>query len=312
MNRNGLIQHIELWKSKLGSYAQVAKKCNINGAALSTILAGKYGANESSMLQKIAKSLDYKESDWKIVTTLSDYKKIESLLKDAKNESMWFALSNKAGSGKTGPLEDLFNKDTTGTIVFIQAEVWSARQFLLKLVSKTIGDQVLEGSKYKSIANLTDLVVNYFNDMSLTSPVFMIDEFDKLKPAAKCALIPIFNRTEERLGAILSGTENFEKEMKAGVRLHKKGYDELDSRVGRTYIHLRGASKTEIYDICAANGISDEKKKELIWNELPKEMKPVKVKTAKGEEDRVLPFVEDKRLVKRLVKRELLMKRAAA
>ena len=99
MNRNGLIQHIDLWKSKLGSHAAVARKCDINAAALSTILAGKYGANEAQMLQKIAKKLDYRESTWKVVRTLANYKRVEALLSDAKNESMWFAISNKAGSG---------------------------------------------------------------------------------------------------------------------------------------------------------------------------------------------------------------------
>jgi DNA transposition AAA+ family ATPase len=310
MNRNGLIQHIDLWKSKLGSVAAVARKCNINNGALSAILNNKYGADEAQMLQKIAKALDYKESSWTIVRTINNYKKVEALMKDAKNESMWFPISNKAGSGKSGALEDLFNRDTTGTVVFIQSEEWSARQFLIKLIEKTLGETAMQGS-YKTIAQLTDLIVNYFNCMSLENPVLLIDDADKLRAAALRTLIPIYNRTENRLGVLISGTENFEKEMKAGVRLHKKGYDELDSRFGRKYIHLRGASEKEVYEVCAANGVTDPHRQEIIWGELPKENKPTSVKAGAGSKEVMIPYAEDFRILKRLIKRETLKRKAA-
>ncbi len=309
MNRNGLISHIDLWKAKLGSNAAVARKCNINVGTLSTILNGKYGANEAQMLQKIAKALDYRENAWKIVRTINNYKKIEALLQDAKNESMWFAISNKAGSGKTGAMEDLFNRDTTGTVVFIQAEEWSGRQFLIKLISKTLGEQTLEGG-YKTIAQLTDIVVNYFNEMSLEQPVLLIDEADKLRPGALRTLIPIYNRTEHRLGLILSGTENLEKEIKIGVRLHKKGFDELESRFGRTYIHLRGATEKEVYEVCAANGVTMPEKQSRVWGELKKENKPTTVKTANGTKEVMMPYAEDFRMLMRLIKRETLKSKA--
>lgn len=311
MNRNALIQHIELHKAKLGSYAAVARRCNINPAALSTIMAGKYGANEAAMLQKIAKALDFRENRWKIVRTLSNYRNVELLLSDAKNESMWFAISNPAGSGKTAAMEDLYNRDTTGSVVFIQAEEWSGRQFLLKLILKTMGEGALQGG-YRTIAQLTDQVVNYFNDMSLDRPVLIIDEADKLRPAALRTLIPLYNRTEGRLGVILSGTENLEKEIKAGVRLHKKGYDELESRFGRGYIHLKGATEKEVYEVCSANGLTDQELQAQVWNNLKKESRPVRVKTASGEKTIMVLFADDFRQLARLIKRELLINSSAA
>ena len=303
MNRNAILQHIELWKSKLGGYSAVARKCGINPGALSTILRGKYGADESKMLQKIAQKLEYRENTWNIARSINNYRVIEQVFNDAKSESMWFAISNKAGSGKTMTLEDLYNSDVTGSVVFIQAEEWSGKQFLHKLIEKTIGDT---GTAYKSIAQLTDLVVNYFNDMSLQRPVLIIDEADKLKPGALRALIPIYNRTEHRLGVILSGTENLEKEIKSGVRLRKKGYDELESRFGRSYINLRGATKEELYRICQANGITEGESMLQVWNEMVKVTKLVTVKTANGYKDAPIEFVEDFRRLMRLIKRELL------
>ncbi|MCZ2140109.1 MAG: ATP-binding protein [Bacteroidia bacterium] len=311
MNRNNLLKHIELWKSKLGSYSAVAKKCDINGGALSTILEGKYGANEEHMLQRIAKALDYRETNWKLVKTISNYRIIHNVFSDAKNEAMWFPISNKAGSGKTGTLEDIFNNDTSGTVVFIQSEEWSGRTFLMKLIEKTVGEKVLKTGGYKSVSALVDIVVNYFNDMSLERPVLLIDEADKLKPAALRTLIPLYNRTEGRLGLIISGTENFEKEMKAGVRLAKKGYDELDSRFGRNYIHLPGANQKEVYAICEANGIKNNETQMRIWGELEKVSKPATVKTASGVKTQMVDYAEDFRRINRLIKRELLISKQA-
>lgn len=319
MNRTALINHIELWKAKLGSYSQVAQKCQINVGSLSTIVAGKYGANEDLMLQKIAKALDFRERTWNIVRTVGNYKTVSSVVNDSKNESMWFAISNKAGSGKTEALQDIFNNDRSGSIVYIAAEEWSGRTFLLKLIEKTLGPNTkgvaynTTGKDYKSLAQLMDIVANYFNEMSLERPVLLIDEADKLKPAALRTLIPLFNRTEDRLGVILSGTENLQKEIEKGVRLSKKGFDELESRFGRTYIHLKGMTEKDVQAICTANGITAPEIHSLIWGELPKENKLTTVKTNSGSsKDVMLPYVEDLRRLKRIIKRELLKTKQAA
>jgi type II secretory pathway predicted ATPase ExeA len=221
---------------------------------------------------------------------------------------MWFPISNKAGSGKTETMQDIFNRDKTGTIVLIQAEEWTARQFLLKIIEKTTG--AVKG--YHSISQLTDLVVSYFNGLSLQHPVLMIDEADKLKPSALRVLIPIYNRTEHRLGAMIAGTENLEKELKKGVELKRKGYDELDSRLGRSFIHLKGASEADVNAICAANGIISPEKQAYIWGQLEKVKKQVKVRTKQGERDTMVEFVEDFRRLMRLIKTEHITERLLA
>ncbi len=319
MNRIALINHVELWKTKLGSYSKVAQKCGINVGSLSTVLAGKYGANESLMLQKIATGLDFKERNWNIVRSISNYKTIAALVSDAKEESMWFALSNPAGSGKSETMQDIFNEDKSGSIIYMAAEEWSGRTFLLKLIEKLFGpkDSGLAynttGRGYKSLADLMDMVADYFNDKSFEKPVLLIDEADKLKPAALRTLIPLFNRTEDRLGVVLSGTENLKREIEKGVRLAKKGYDELESRFGRTYINLKGLSEADVNAVCAANGITTSETMSSIWHELPKVDKFTTVRSGTTTKQVMLPYVEDFRRLKRVIKRELLLtKRRAA
>ncbi len=308
MNRNKLIQHINLWKKKLGSYAKVAKKCNISEGALSTILNGKYGADEKTMLGKIATALNYKDIDWTIVRELRNYKTIAQAVEDAQSDKLWLGVSSKAGGGKTGTLEDIFNRDMTGSIVFIQAEEWSARQFLTQIIVKTLGLTALKG-KYKKNDELLGIICDYFNEQAFNNPVLLIDEADKLKPAALRKLIPLFNKTEDRLGVVISGTENLKKEIKQGVRLAKKGYDEIDSRFGRDYISMKGATEKEVYAICSANGINDELTQMSIWAELEKVNKPTIVKTQRGTKEILIEYAEDFRRIKRIIKRELLKAR---
>lgn len=309
MNRNALIKHVELWKNKLGSLSAVAKVCDISDATLSTILAGKYGANEAKMLTRIASALNYRESSWQIVRSIGNYKRIYKAYMDAKEEKMWFIISNKAGSGKTETLEDIFNRDETGSIVLIQAEEWTGRQFLMKLIEKTMGAGVLKG-KYKTITEMVELIANHFLEMMDDSPVLFIDEADKLRPAAFRQLIPLFNRTKNRLGLIMAGTENLEKEIKAGVRLAKKGFDEIESRCGRTYIHLNGLTKGELKEICNENGIESGIVQERIWNEIEKVKKPTPVRAVNGSEKEILiEYTEDFRRLERLIKREKLIQK---
>lgn len=114
MNRNGLMKHVGDWITRLGSQNKVAEKCSISSTALSQWMNGKYGADTTELDKKIASALGYQEDGWKVVTTIKNYQKIEFVFRSCKQQSMWMAISNKAGSGKTQTLEHLFNSDLTG------------------------------------------------------------------------------------------------------------------------------------------------------------------------------------------------------
>lgn len=314
MNKSNAIEFIKGWISKLdnrdgkGGAAIVARRCGVSDSTLSRIISGNYGADEDKVLSRILNRLHYKSDGWMIAENIYNYRQIATTFMDARNESMWFGISNKAGSGKTCTLQDLYQRDTTGAITYLQAEEWSARQFVLELASQTIGEP--KGA-YKSIPVLIAKIAEYYNCLSFQKPVLLIDEGDKLKPAALRVLISLFNKTEDRLGLIISGTENLEKEIKRGVKYSKKGYDEIDSRLGRVFIHLRGAARTEVFEICAVNGITDENIQVSIWDELEKTTKETLVRAKNGNtRTAMVEYVEDFRRIKRVVKRQLLSQRA--
>lgn len=295
MDKNKLKQYVETCIQRSGSAAEIARKCGISPTALSQFRSGKYGAKEDSLAQTIANGLRYRANDWVVVESVTSYKQIATTFFSAKEESLWMAISNKAGSGKTETLEDLYLRSSDDSVAYIQCREWSARQFLLELVEITLGKS--KNKSYQTVDTLLNTLIDYFNAKSMQKPILVIDEADKLKPAALRTLIPLYNATEYRLGALLAGTENLEKEIKKGVRSEKKGYDEIDSRLGRVFIHLLGATQKQVKAICAANGVTDSTYQEQIWAEVDKEEK----QPDKYRDKRVL-FTEDFRRLMRLIK----------
>ena len=173
MNRNGLLKHVGDWITRLGSQSKVAEKCGISGTALSQWMNGKYGANSAELEKRIASTLGYQEDGWQVVTTIQNYRKIEFVYRSCKQQALWMAISNKAGSGKTQTLEHLFNQDLTGSVVFIQAEEWNSRQFLVELAERTCG---VPKRGYTDIPTLLKMIAEYFNCMAGDHPVLIIDE----------------------------------------------------------------------------------------------------------------------------------------
>ena len=168
MNRNGLLKHVGDWITRLGSQSKVAEKCGISGTALSQWMNGKYGANSAELEKRIASTLGYQEDGWQVVTTIQNYRKIEFVYRSCKQQALWMAISNKAGSGKTQTLEHLFNQDLTGSVVFIQAEEWNSRQFLVELAERTCG---VPKRGYTDIPTLLKMIAEYFNGMAGDHPV---------------------------------------------------------------------------------------------------------------------------------------------
>ena len=296
------MQHVQDWITRLGSQSKVADKIGVSVASLSLWLNGKYGADTSKMDAKIAAALGYQEDGWQVVTSIANYRKIEFVVRSCKQESMWMAISNKAGSGKTQTLEHLFNRDLSGSVIFIQAEEWNARQFLLELAERTCG---VPKRSYTDIPTLLKLITEYLNRLAADQPLLIIDEADKLRPAALRKLIPIYNRTEHRLGCVLAGTENLHKEIARGVRNNLKGYDEIDSRLGRTFIDLPGATEQEVRDICLANRLDNEAAGR-VWNEVEKVKKITRVKSRNdgAVREKSVFICEDLRRLMRLIKKE--------
>lgn len=281
-------QQKELYRSNKG----VATKCSVSEATISQIINNKWDDISDKMWLKIGAALGWKKSAWQVINT-HNTKMVCQVFDDAKEEGMWMAISNPAGSSKTASC-NIYMARNQEAVFQLKCWEWGKKEFA-KNLSRQLG---LRLSSSHAIANdILRNIVAYFKQRVNQKPLLIIDEADKLKPEALRLLIPLYNELEGQVGVVILGTENLRKEIKRGVNLRVKGYDEIDSRFGRSYISLIGATKKDVIDICKANGVTDQKKAMSIF----KECSPVQ--TVVG--GKTYMVVQDMRRIKRAVQREL-------
>lgn len=297
-----ILQLVEDEKERLGSFRAVAKKCGVSETAISLLRKGTYGADGDDVYYTIGRILGYEfdSSNWVIADTITNYTIVTDVLADAKSESMFMGIAHKAGSGKTASSDTYFNLNRRKAVFKVNAKEWNAHMYLLE-VAKEIGAEIPRGS-YVKVNALIEAIGDTFNRMASQKPLLIIDQANSLKPSALRTHIHLFNHCEDKLGLVIIGTDNLEHEIKKGVRLNKTGYDEFDSRFGRTYIHLVGATLADTRKICEVNGITDRDLQKKIFDKC----EPTKQTVEAGDESRTIYVVEDIRRIKRLVKSERL------
>lgn len=298
VQKNDILQLIETEKQRLGSYAAVAKKCGISETSLSQLRSGKYAAQGDDIYDTIALALGYEfdDSNWVICEDTTNFRLVTEVLRDAKEESMFMGISHKAGAGKTSASDVFLAQNKMRGTFKISCKEWNGTKFL-RNIAREIGADVSDG--YVTTGEIIESISEAFKKKAHTKPVLIVDQANSLKPAALRTLIHLYNECEDILGLVVLGTENLEVEIKRGVRYNKPGYDELDSRFGRKYIHLIGSTLLDARKICEVNGVKDKELQKRIFEQC----EPTRVTLSDGKS---IEVVEDMRRLKRIVKRERL------
>lgn len=271
MDIQGLKQYVETIVARGTTPAEVSRKCGLSETTISQFRSGKYGAKEDSIAVKIATALNYYDNAWNVVETVSSYQQVKTAFNAAKRNSKWFCISSRSGSGKTQSLIDLYNTSADKSVIYLKCRKWTGRKFLTKLAT-CLGVAV---TRYMDNDDLLDAIITNINQMASLHPLLILDDAGKLTHSALCTLIPLYDDTLHRMGALVAGTETLGSNIKRYVG-RIEGYDELDGRFKRNYITLLGASKKDVHAICAANGVVDKEKQAYIWGKLDKrEKEPV-------------------------------------
>lgn len=298
LQKNEIIQLIENEKERLGSFAKVATKCDVSTATISQMINHNHELIKPEMWLKVGSALGYSSNEWQIAETLG-YKKVSNICNDAKNEALFMILSDNAGIGKSASLENYCKSHSDDNVFYMECREWAKREFLTELCQK-LGINI--GKNYLHIDKLGEKVSEFFRQKSNKKPLLIIDEADKLKDSGLRWFIHLYNQNEDKMGCIISGTDHLEKRIKDGVRLKRLGFDEIESRFGRSYIHLIGATQNDTRLICAANGIQDKAKQTQIFTECNPISKTLRV----GNDSQNIKVIEDLRRLKRVIKRERL------
>ncbi|SNA83200.1 conserved hypothetical protein [Flavobacterium psychrophilum] len=273
---------------------KVSIKCDVSNATISNMINENWDLIKVDLWLKVANKLNITFSGWQVVE-ITNFKIVTQILNDAKNQSWFMPISHKAGSGKTTAIEAFVAENSNNAVYKIQAKEWAKREFLINLL------KVLKKPMPKGVvttSELGEIIIDFFIKLEFEKPLLIIDEADKLKAPALRFFIEFENALKKKVGVVICGTENLEKEIKNGVRLSSKGYDEIDSRFRRKFQHLIGATAKDVTMICEANGIFDKQ----LQNEIFKECNPTPI-VAQNQSFKV---VEDLRRLERIIERELL------
>ncbi|OFX62674.1 MAG: hypothetical protein A2066_18745 [Bacteroidetes bacterium GWB2_41_8] len=301
--KNEILELVEDEKQRLGSYRAVANKCRISEATISQLRKGSYAAEGDDIYTTIALALGYSfdSGTWNIAET-TNFRIITDVLNDAKHEAMFLGIAHRAGSGKTAT-SDVFlaNNRRNGTFK-INCKEWNGRAFLTEII-REIGAEMPKG--YASVNAMITSIAEAFKKMAYMKPLLMLDQANSLKSSSMRTLIHLYNELEDILALVILGTDNLEYEIKRGVRLNKPGYDEIDSRFGRKYIHLIGATLSDTRKICEVNSITDKEDQARIFHDC----EPTRITI---EEGKTILAVEDIRRLKRLIKSKRIQMRHAS
>lgn len=296
LQKNEIVNLIEEWKNRLGSYAQVAVKADVSSATITQMKKHNWELIKDELWLKAGIALGYNANEWQIAETLN-YKKVAKICDDSKRFNLFMMISDKAGIGKSASLKSYAEINADNDVFYIRCREWAKREFLTELCT-ILG--IDTGKSYMHIDKLGMKVVEFFAKRNQVKPLLIVDQANDLKDSALRWFIQLYNEREDEMSVIISGTEHLEQSIKRGVRLKKLGFDELESRFGRSYISLIGATKDCVKKICQANGINDVRTQNAIFDE----MKPTSKEIMIGDQPTFVKMVDDLRRLKRVIIRE--------
>ncbi len=263
-------QKLEVFVTENGSQNKAAlKMTGVSSALLSQIKNDNWDLISDGMWRTVAAQIGMNAKEWIFVET-TDYKIINHFLNDAKMSANVFAITGGAGTGKSKTIE-LYIKENRNAYLLSCAEYWNRKEFLVQLLTAM-------GVDYSgfTVAEMMNEIIKKIK--SQENPLIILDEADKLPDTVLHFFITLYNRLEDHCGIVLCATDHLSKRITKGIKLNRKGYKEIYSRIGRKFIELKGVSFTDVTQICMANGVENPKDIKEIFNDCELDLRRVKRK----------------------------------
>lgn len=252
-----------------GSQNKAANSLNgVSSATVSKVLSGNWDTIADEMWRSIAGQIGgHKAEGWQLVETRA-YKAMTFTLENAQRDSLVMAVIGEAGSGKT---EAIKNYAAGGRNVYhlVCSEYWNRRTFMAKVL-QSMGE-IYSGT---TVADMMDAIVDTLKRKE--APLIVLDEADKLSDQVLYFFISLYNQLEGHCGIIMTATRYLRARIEKGLRLNRKGYAEIYSRIGRKFVELPLHNSEDVAAVCAANGVTDAKTINSIVYEADGDLRRVK------------------------------------
>lgn len=218
---------------------------DVSAATVSNIIGGKWNLIGEKMWQRLEAQL-VRHEGWQIFSTTA-YRDMSLYLGIAQEESRVIWVAAPAGIGKStaaGSYAALHRNVFRMTCSSDMGKTDFVHE-LAALVGVRSGGLSVRGAFSEILRHL----------VTLDRPLLVFDEADKLSDRVMLYFISIYNALEDRCGIVFLSTDAIRNRIRNGVLKGKAGYDELESRICRSYVDLTQVSAGEVEQICLVNGL---------------------------------------------------------
>ena len=222
----------------------------VSAPTISALMNGNWTNISDDMWRNIAAQVCTATTDeWQIVGTTA-HQEMNYVLDDAQRWRSVTWVVGDAGCGKTTAARQY--EATHGEAFYILCSEDMRRGDCIRDIARRIGLRT-DGSTLRDALDAISAAL-----VQMQHPLLIFDEADKLSERVFHYFIDLYNRLEERCGIVFFSTAYIKRRIKIGLRYDKKGYNEIDSRIGRKFFELEPTSPSDVYAVCAANGLNDK------------------------------------------------------
>ena len=249
-----IANRLRLYVAKFASQNKaVASMKGTSAGTVSNILNGKWDNISEDMWRKVSDQVGLvngSEKDWQVVETHA-FHEITIALKDAQTFKNVTWVVGEAGCGKTTTAR-IFGEENREVYYILCSEDLHKGDFVMEIAHKM-------GIRTDGFT-VRELWITIQNELiKMDAPLLVFDEADKLIESVFLYFISLYNKIEDKCGVVFLSTDYIKTRIDRGLRCKKRGYKEFYSRIGRKYFELDDTTPHDVYAICVANGLTDEK-----------------------------------------------------
>lgn len=220
----------------------------VSAGTVSQICNSKYTNISDDMFTRIATQIGYSLERWTL-TESDTFNRITFSLTDAQVNKLTTWVVGDAGCGKTTAAIE-YRRSHRNVFYILCSEDMKKSDFVRE-IARQVGAPT-DGTNLRDVLEYSISMIAFLNN-----PLIIFDEGDKLTDSVFSYFISIYNRLENKAGIIFMSTDYIKRRVENGLRYNKKGYKEINSRIGRKFFDVNVATEQDVYAICQANGLTD-------------------------------------------------------
>lgn len=250
---------------------------NVSAGTISSILNDKYDNISDDMFRNIRSQVGtpHQAAGLQIVETTALHE-IIAVMKDAQEWQDVTWIVGESGCGKT-TAASVYQSNHKEVFTLLCSEDMKKGDFVRELAA-VIG---VSPDGHNIRETLKAIIARI---IQMDSPLLIFDEGDKLTDLVFHYFITIYNQLKDKVGIVFLSTSYIKKRMESGLNHNKRGYQEINSRIGRKFYELSPNTSSDVYAVCVGNGIKSQealdtivKDAALYCNDLRRVAKKIKV-----------------------------------